>query len=62
MASKDQDVIYVAIESGWVVLPDGTEFLFQKGKTMVRRDHPVMKACPVNFAVLDASAGVYEKP
>ena len=61
--SKDKDVIFVAIETGWVVLPDGTEFLFQKGQTMVRGDHPVMRACPVNFAVLDPpSVGDYVKP
>ena len=58
MASKD--TTFVANTSGWVVLPDGTEFLFQRGKTFVRRDHPVMRACPVNFEPFDPSASVTE--
>ena len=49
MPRNDRDVIYIAIETGFVGLPDGTEFFFRKGVTKVRADHPVMKACPRNF-------------
>lgn len=66
MASKDRDTIYVANETGWVVLPDGTEFFFRKGVTKVRSDHPAMKACSRNFEKFefDPSVGVvdYVKP
>jgi hypothetical protein len=64
MASKG--AIFVANTSGWVLLPGGEEFLFQKGVTKVRADHPVMRACPRNFQKFefDPSAGVvdYVKP
>ena len=63
MASKDT-VIYIANETGFAVLPGGEEFLFQKGVTKGRADHPVMKPCPVNFEPFDPSVGVvdYVKP
>jgi hypothetical protein len=57
--SKDRDTIYVATDTGWVVLPDGTEFLFRKGDK-VKGDHPVMKACPANFEPFDPTAGVID--
>jgi len=47
VASKDsRDVIYIAIETGWVELPGGEEFFFRKGVTKVRADHPVMSVSP----------------
>lgn len=61
MANKDKDV-YVANETGFVLLPDGTEFFFRRFETKVRGDHPAMKACPRNFEKFefDPSAGLVD--
>ena len=60
MSSKGRDVILVANETGWVVLPRGEEFFFKRGETKVKGDHPVMKACPVNFEPFDPPVGVVD--
>ena len=32
----------IAVESGWWTAPDGTEYAFRAGETMVSSDHPLV--------------------
>lgn len=57
MASK-RDEIYVAIESfSWEPEP-GKSDAFHKGLSRVRGDHPVLRANPMYFQLVDANVGV----
>ena len=43
----------IAIESGFWTAPDGTEYTFRAGETLVASDHPLVGANPDWFTPVD---------
>lgn len=39
---RNQPPMMVAVESGWWKAPDGTEYTFRAGETLVTADHPLI--------------------
>ncbi len=39
---RDPEGTLIAVESGWWTAPDGTEYAFRAGETLVAPDHPLV--------------------
>jgi hypothetical protein len=58
---KPEPEMYVAIETG-VSLIDGKNHPYYRGKTRVRKGHPLLEAVPAYFRPIDAHYDIEEIP